>query len=116
MEANVFSLREFHGYSPNLGFQATNFRSNIGLFRPSKNSLFRPRSDCLKLDIRLNSRGSISNSVSQAEPFGFSTVDGAKDNVNSVSPGYVPTPLNRDLRTPHSGYCLIVKEEKMLLF
>lgn len=105
MEAGVFSPRELNGYSRRLGFQATKFSSNIGHVPPSKISLFRPRSDYQKLGFLSNSRGSFSNSVSANQPYGVFTVEGDKDNADSVSvnPVYVPTPSNRDLRTPHSG-------------
>lgn len=43
-------------------------------------------------------------SMSKAESFGSSTVAEPEIEIkDSVNPLYVPTPANRDLRTPHSG-------------
>ncbi|VVA14834.1 PREDICTED: tocopherol cyclase [Prunus dulcis] len=79
------SLREPHHFSPNLGFRT----ANPLLFQASKRSSLRT----LKLGF-LRTKSSISSSTTQQD----------KDSVSSVNPVYVPTPQNRDLRTPHSGY------------
>lgn len=82
------SLREPHHFSPNLGFRT----ANPLLFQASKRSSLRT----LKLGF-LRTNSSISSSTTQQD----------KDSVSSVNPVYVPTPQNRDLRTPHSGYVCI---------
>ncbi|XP_057959415.1 tocopherol cyclase, chloroplastic [Malania oleifera] len=46
-----------------------------------------------------SSRAFVSASISRGESYGSTT-----ETALSASPIYVPTPSNRDLRTPHSGY------------
>lgn len=95
------SLREPHHFSPNSGFRT----ANPLLFQASKRSSLRT----LKLGF-LRTNSSISSSTTQQD----------KDSASSVNPVYVPTPQNRDLRTPHSGYvcicwALISKSSDMFL-
>ncbi|KAH7574246.1 hypothetical protein JRO89_XS03G0270500 [Xanthoceras sorbifolium] len=89
-------------FSPNVGFRTAD--SNIAL-RPclfSKCSRFSTQiqSHPLKLG-RLTTRAQASNSVEQSESYTSSTQAESRDSVNPV---YVPTPANRELRTPHSGF------------
>ncbi|KAF3446424.1 hypothetical protein FNV43_RR11603 [Rhamnella rubrinervis] len=102
MEVNVLSLGEFHHFSPKLGFPTSNPTSSVGLSHPLKpSSLIR----CGRLKLfPANLRASMSNSISENQQYGASTIDRDKEGVGSVNPVYVPTPPNRDLRTPHSGY------------
>ncbi|GMH10804.1 hypothetical protein Nepgr_012645 [Nepenthes gracilis] len=68
--------------------------------------LFRNSQGPLKQGDRAGRRVSfICNSTSKAKPTSSMAVE-QRDIVNgsSVSPVYLPTPPNRDLRTPHSGY------------
>lgn len=100
--ANVLlSAPGFHGLSLKLGFPASlNLpNSSVGSPHPLKPSSLRMRTPCSRLrPFPANLRAaSTSDSVSTIET-------GEDDGVGSVSPVYVPTPPNRDLRTPHSGY------------
>ncbi|XP_048331844.2 tocopherol cyclase, chloroplastic-like isoform X2 [Ziziphus jujuba] len=105
MEASVFSLAELHHFSPNLGFPISNPNSSCTLSCPSKPSSIATRKGRLKLGFPTNLRASVSNSLSETQQYGTSsTIGGDKESVGSVNPVYIPTPPNRELRTPHSGY------------
>lgn len=102
MEANFQrSLSDLRHFSPNLGFPASSPFSTVKPFHsPNQSSLTRWRSQ--KVGFRsLASRLLVSNSVTNQET---EAVEGGRtESVASASPLYVPTPPNRELRTPHSG-------------
>ncbi|XP_020536393.1 tocopherol cyclase, chloroplastic isoform X2 [Jatropha curcas] len=96
MEVNLqYSLPHHHQFSPNWGFSAIKSNSSFKLFQSSKqrpsNSLFHSLNSGFRSS---NSRIFVSNSVTNPET----------EFLSSVSPVYAPTPPNRELRTPHSGY------------
>ncbi|KAL5558688.1 hypothetical protein UlMin_034899 [Ulmus minor] len=97
METNVFSSLELHHFSPKLGFSIINPNSSIRLSLQLKPGSLGTKN--LKPGFQANSSASLSNSISESEP-----IDGGKESSSSVNPVYAPTPPNRDLRTPHSGY------------
>ncbi|CAK7353270.1 unnamed protein product [Dovyalis caffra] len=96
MEAKV------HNFSPIFSpFRPlTNPNSSIKLYHPRNSSLSIPQSKSAKLRFRLSPLLASSSSVTNTDT---SNVQRG-ENERSVSPVYVPTPHNRELRTPHSGY------------
>ncbi|XP_024023854.1 tocopherol cyclase, chloroplastic [Morus notabilis] len=97
MEAIVFSPRELHHLHPiNLGFSSIKSTSSVRLYNRPKHSFVWPQSGRPKLRSQTNLRSSASDSVSE--------VRRDEEKSPSVSPVCTPTPPNRDLRTPHSGY------------
>ncbi|KAM4074551.1 hypothetical protein ACB094_10G101800 [Castanea mollissima] len=98
METKLVSLcHQPHHFSPNLGFPSTNLNSTLKL----KLKLPQPSS---KLGFRTSPIVFASISTSQGESNASSPIEREKQSSASVSPLYVPTPPNRELRTPHSGY------------
>ncbi|GMY17601.1 tocopherol cyclase, chloroplastic [Fagus crenata] len=97
METKLYSLYQPHHFSPNLGFPSINLNSTLKL--PSK--LTSP-----KLGFRKSLRVFASILTSQGESQESSTFEREREKQSSasVNPVYVPTPPNRELRTPHSGY------------
>jgi tocopherol cyclase len=97
METKLYSLYQPHHFSPNLGFPSINLNSTLKL--PSK--LTSP-----KLGFWTSPRVFASISTSQGESQESSTFEREREKQSSasVNPVYVPTPPNRELRTPHSGY------------
>ncbi|XP_077210909.1 tocopherol cyclase, chloroplast / vitamin E deficient 1 (VTE1) / sucrose export defective 1 (SXD1) [Tasmannia lanceolata] len=72
-----------------------------------KNSLYGIRFPPSKLGFQNRSRIFMADSITVREDFSSSTVERklrSDDGDISVKPIYKPTPRNRDLRTPHSGY------------
>ncbi|THG01415.1 hypothetical protein TEA_020193 [Camellia sinensis var. sinensis] len=98
MEANVYSLCN---RSPRLGlptpFLDSRAVNRVESLKPAQSFKQRWFRTPKKLRCRSNAPAS---AVSQSESLGSSTVE----KTESVTPVYVPTPPNRDLRTPHSGY------------
>ncbi|KAL7164441.1 hypothetical protein ACSBR2_040370 [Camellia fascicularis] len=98
MEANVYSLCNS---SPHLGlptpFLDSRAVNRVESLKPAQS--FKQRSFRTPKKLRCRSNAPAS-AVSQSESLGSSTVE----KTESVTPVYVPTPPNRDLRTPHSGY------------
>ncbi|KAF9662229.1 hypothetical protein SADUNF_Sadunf18G0031500 [Salix dunnii] len=91
---------QFHNFSPNVSplRPLTNPSSSNKLCH-SRNSTFSiPLSKSLKLGFRSPPLLAASTSVTNTD----TSSKGEKE--RSVSPVYVPTPPNRGLRTPHSGY------------
>ncbi|GMY17600.1 tocopherol cyclase, chloroplastic [Fagus crenata] len=97
METKLYSLYQPHHFSLNLGFPSINLNSTLKL--PSK--LTSP-----KLEFRTSPRVFASILTSQGESQESSTFEREREKQSSasVNPVYVPTPPNRELRTPHSGY------------
>ncbi|KAK7858113.1 tocopherol cyclase [Quercus suber] len=99
METKLFSLcHQPRHFSPNLGFPSTNLNSTLKL--KLKLKLPQPSS---KLGFRTSPIVFASTSTSQGESNASSTIETERQSSASV-PLYVPTPPNRELRTPHSGY------------
>ncbi|KAG2699675.1 hypothetical protein I3843_07G201400 [Carya illinoinensis] len=98
MEAKVCFVYEPHRFASKLGIPSVNLNSSVKLARSSK--LGR------ELGFRTSPCLFASNSMSKGQSHGSSTVLRLmdEDSSGSVSPLYVPTPRNRELRTPHSGY------------
>ncbi|KAJ6732475.1 hypothetical protein OIU79_003556 [Salix purpurea] len=91
---------QFHNFSPNVSplRPLTNPSSSNKLFH-SRNSTFSiPLSKSLKLGFRSSPLLAASTSVTNTD------TSSKGEHERSVSPVYVPTPPNRALRTPHSGY------------
>uniref|UniRef100_A0A6N2NHH0 Tocopherol cyclase n=1 Tax=Salix viminalis TaxID=40686 RepID=A0A6N2NHH0_SALVM len=91
---------QFHNFSPNVSslLPPTNPSSSNKLYH-SRNSTFSiPLSKSLKLGFRSSPLLAASTSVTNTDN------SSKGENKRSVSPVYVPTPPNRGLRTPHSGY------------
>ncbi|GLT85428.1 hypothetical protein SLE2022_036180 [Rubroshorea leprosula] len=87
MESSICSLNELHHFSKNLGFRPLNHLTNP---KPSTRRGF----------LNLRSPVFASSSATKSDSFSSLTAESAV----SVDPVYVPTPRNRELRTPHSGY------------
>ncbi|XP_059460050.1 tocopherol cyclase, chloroplastic-like isoform X2 [Corylus avellana] len=100
METMVYSLCEPHHFSPNFGVPSLNLKSSVKLAQPSKLSSFGTQRSSPKLGFRPCPRVFASSSTVEKE--GEKEKD--KEGSGSVTPVYVPTPPNRELRTPHSGY------------
>lgn len=97
METKLVSLcHQPRHFSPNLGFPSTNLNSTLKLKLklPQRSS---------KLGFRTSPIVFASISTSQGESSASSPIEREKQSSASVSPLYVPTPPNRELRTPHSG-------------
>ncbi|KAJ7958570.1 Tocopherol cyclase [Quillaja saponaria] len=106
METKLYSLCEPHHFSSHFGVPITNPNSHVRLSQSSKSSFFCSQRVSLKLGFRSSSQIFVSKSISDGESSASSTIEREKeeDSVGSVKPIYVPTPPNRELRTPHSGY------------
>lgn len=111
MEARVHSLGDNRGlHTAFLNPRPPNPIKSVGVTPALKLKPFSGRSHQLKLRFRTVSAALASDSSSRSESSGSYTVDRQKpetvgsEAVSSVKPVYVPTPPNRDLRTPHSGY------------
>ncbi|KAB1204377.1 Tocopherol cyclase, chloroplastic [Morella rubra] len=107
METKVYSLYEPHHFSPNFGIHFINRNSGVKLARSPNFSSFGSQWSTPKLRFRISPRVLASNSMSKGESNGSSsTVDKetGKESSGPVIPVYEPTPPNRELRTPHSGY------------
>nr|WKR37732.1 vitamin E 1-1 [Plukenetia volubilis] len=96
METNFqYSFPDLHLFSPKLGFQSIASNSIAKPFH------YFPFQSFKKPGFR-SCRLFVSNSLTESDT---STAGrGKTESVSSVSPVYVPTPSNRELRTPHSGY------------
>ncbi|MBA0673922.1 hypothetical protein Goari_015544, partial [Gossypium aridum] len=101
MDPNIFSLNQLHQFSSCfIGLHSLNSKSTLKFSQSSTFNAFSPRElRPLRLGIRSNSPVVACSSVSEIETETSSPA--AKMSV-SVSPVYVPTPVNRDTRTPHS--------------
>ncbi|KAE8056601.1 hypothetical protein FH972_013356 [Carpinus fangiana] len=97
METMVYSLCEPHYFSPNFGVPSINLKSSVKLAQSSKLSSFGAQRSSPKLGFRPCPRVFASSSTVERER------EKEKEGSGSVSPVYVPTPPNRELRTPHSG-------------
>ncbi|KAL3566241.1 hypothetical protein D5086_031656 [Populus alba] len=96
MEAHI------HNFSPNFSplRPLTNPNSSIKLYH-SRNSIFSiPPSKSLKQGFRSSPLLAASTPITNTD----TSLASKGENERSVSPVYVPTPPNRGLRTPHSGY------------
>ncbi|GLT52865.1 hypothetical protein SLA2020_261780 [Shorea laevis] len=98
METKVYSLCEPHNFSPHFGIPSINLKSSVKLARSSKLSSFGTQRSYPKLGFRPSPRVFASSSTVERER------GKEKEDSGSVSSVYVPTPPNRELRTPHSGY------------
>ncbi|PSS01197.1 Tocopherol cyclase [Actinidia chinensis var. chinensis] len=103
MEANMYSLCNHSLYEPHLPYRRLGFRTK------SLHSRVINRVELLRLPQSCKYKSSRARKFaipSVAESVGSSrTVEKPEtDTVESVGPVYEPTPPNRDLRTPHSGY------------
>ncbi|GAV88689.1 Tocopherol_cycl domain-containing protein [Cephalotus follicularis] len=102
MENNAYLSCELNRhFSPNLGF-LRNISFTVKHPQLSKHNQWS------SLKTRY-SRYNASNSITENKPHGFSTVEMRENRAldsdsGSVDPAYVPTPPDRALRTPHSGY------------
>lgn len=110
MEARVHSLGDMPGlHTAFLNPRPPNPMENVGVTPALKFKPFSGRRRHLKLRFRTISAVLASDSSSRSESSGSFTVDRQRpetvgsEAVSSVKPVYVPTPPNRDLRTPHSG-------------
>ncbi|TYJ25119.1 hypothetical protein E1A91_A07G027300v1 [Gossypium mustelinum] len=103
MDSNICSLNQLHQFSSCfIGLHSQNSKSTLKFSQSSTFNAFSPRElRPLRLGFRSNSPVVACRSVSEIETETSSPA--AKRSV-SVSPVYVPTPVNRDTRTPHSGY------------
>ncbi|MBA0604156.1 hypothetical protein Godav_016835 [Gossypium davidsonii] len=103
MDPNIYSLNQLHQFSSCfIGLHSLNSKSTLKFSQSSTINAFSPRElRPLRLGFRSNSPVVACSSVSEIETETSSPA--AKMSV-SVSPVYVPTPVNRDTRTPHSGY------------
>ncbi|XP_054797273.1 tocopherol cyclase, chloroplastic-like isoform X2 [Prosopis cineraria] len=107
MESKLYSRCHPPNFCPNFGFSAVNLTvnltANIKLPLTSKNGLHR---GSLKLGFRSSLRFVPYKSVLVQDSTGSSTNEKGDEEeaLGSVGPTYVPTPPNRALRTPHSGY------------
>ncbi|KAF8393395.1 hypothetical protein HHK36_021638 [Tetracentron sinense] len=71
----------------------------------SYNSVYGPRLSPLRLGFRSRFRVFAADSMLNGESYGSSTIERREpETAVSVNPVYTPTPPDRDLRTPHSGY------------
>ncbi|KAI4316123.1 hypothetical protein L6164_024133 [Bauhinia variegata] len=102
METKLLSLCEPHHFSPHLRFSTIKSTATIKILpRASKNG---PQGS-LKLGFRSISRLVACNSISggsSSESLKIEKED-KEGGEGSVRPIYLPTPVNRELRTPHSG-------------
>lgn len=108
MEASPMALCEVHHLAPQRGVRA---------IRPSfyRSRCRSPRQGSLKLGPRRSSSVIALSSASVGDSYASSTLDrgeaesdktgssASSSSSASASPVYVPTPPNRELRTPHSG-------------
>ncbi|KAK4277004.1 hypothetical protein QN277_015077 [Acacia crassicarpa] len=103
MESQLCSRDHPLYFSPNFGFSTVNLIANVKPPQTTNNGFHR---GSLKLGFRSISRFVAYNSVSVQDSSGSSTIKkGDEDEaLGSARPTYVPTPPNRALRTPHSGY------------
>ncbi|KAF5456495.1 hypothetical protein F2P56_025972 [Juglans regia] len=101
MEAKVCFVYRPHRFNSKFGIPFVSLNSSVKLARSSKLGWLR------ELGFRTSPCVFASNSMSKGQSHGSSStvqrqID--EDSSGSVSPLYVPTPPNRELRTPHSGY------------
>ncbi|XP_050212527.1 tocopherol cyclase, chloroplastic [Mercurialis annua] len=86
-----------HQFSPNLGFSRSINTNSIVKLKPFRSSKFQLLKKKKK---KLGFPFSISNSLTNSQISSTS----AAETLSSVTPVYAPTPTDRHLRTPHSGY------------
>ncbi|KAI4337489.1 hypothetical protein L6164_015899 [Bauhinia variegata] len=104
METKLHSLCELHHFSPHSGFYTIKPTSTIKLLpRASKNGLHQ---GSVKLGFRSISRLVACSLISDGSSGESLTIkkEDKEGGEGSVRPIYSPTPPNRELRTPHSGY------------
>ncbi|XP_007012099.2 PREDICTED: tocopherol cyclase, chloroplastic [Theobroma cacao] len=104
MEPNIYSVNELHHFSSCcIGFRPLNSKPTVKFSQSSTFNGFSPRGlRPLRVGFRSNSRIIACSSV--AEPETGTSSPAAESSAVSVNPVYVPTPANRNARTPHSGY------------
>ncbi|TYI79876.1 hypothetical protein E1A91_D05G052000v1 [Gossypium mustelinum] len=103
MELNTYSINELRHFSScYIGLRSLNSKTAVKLSQSSNfNGLFPRRLRPLRLGFRSNSPIIACSSIAETDTETSST---ASDRPVPVNPVYVPTPANRDTRTPHSGY------------
>ncbi|OMO91061.1 Tocopherol cyclase [Corchorus olitorius] len=107
MEPKIYAVNEFHHFSScYIGFRSLN--SKCGAVKFSQSSTldgFSPRRlRPLKLGFRSNPRIIACSSIADTGTETDTSSPPVTKSSVSINPVYVPTPNNRDTRTPHSGY------------
>ncbi|MBA0806941.1 hypothetical protein Gohar_022781 [Gossypium harknessii] len=102
MELNTYPINELRHFSScYIGLRSLNSKAAVKLSQSSNfNGLFPRRLRPLRLGFRSNSPIIACGSIAETDTETSST---ASDRPVPVNPVYVPTPANRDTRTPHSG-------------
>ncbi|XVE71035.1 hypothetical protein DITRI_Ditri10aG0117600 [Diplodiscus trichospermus] len=101
MESNIYSINELHRFSSRyIEFRYLNTKPTVKFSRCSTFNGFSPRRlRPFWVGFRSNSPIIACSSVAESTDISF-----PDESPISVKPIYVPTPANRDTRTPHSGY------------
>ncbi|KAK8523374.1 hypothetical protein V6N13_113315 [Hibiscus sabdariffa] len=104
MDPNSCLINELHRFSPcYVGLGSRNSKPAVKFSQSSTSNAFSPRRlrRLSRAGFGSNSPFVACSSVSEAET---ETASPAAERPVPVKPVYVPTPANRDTRTPHSGY------------